>query len=177
MLGICLDTNIRISIFLSMSLPSKSSQIGFRPPPRVAIVGPKGWLCELLALKAGEKVHSKVLQVSDPAFFCRFCSFNLSLAWNELGYHNKCHSTTSDSVIDEEFVGLINLCMWIDEAECASQLAMRIGAVFVSSKQLLKESQAQHNLADLWRSFASFTWKKLRSQCIDIYDLHLMNEC
>ena len=107
MLGICLDTNIRISIFLSMSLPSKSSQIGFRPPPRVAIVGPKGWLCELLALKAGEKVHSKVLQVSDPAFFCRFCSFNLSLAWNELGYHNKCHSTTSDSVIDEEFVGLI----------------------------------------------------------------------
>jgi len=39
--------------------------------------------------------------------------------------------------------------MWIDEAECASQLAMRIGAVFVSSKQLLKESQAQHNLADL----------------------------
>ena len=46
---------IRISIFLSISLPSKSSQIGFRPPPRVAIVGPKGWLCETVGTQSWRK--------------------------------------------------------------------------------------------------------------------------
>ncbi len=88
--------NIRISIFLSISLPSKSANL-IEASTKGCDCGTKRlalWNCWhskleyanyiMYTMRKSQKKSTLKFSKSFPASICRFCSFNLSLAWNQL---------------------------------------------------------------------------------------------